>query len=84
MKWLSTWVPFPFQQSGMVEAMRDVSFLALHMCLPLRRNAGISRGLHRLNISYVYSVAQTTRRRVPAHVFMKWRFYADGTLRSSQ
>ncbi len=52
--------------------------------LPLRRNAVISRGLHRLNISYARSVAQTTRRPVLAHVFMKWRFYADGALRSSQ
>src|SRR6266478_3391011 len=46
------------------------------------QNAGISRGLHRLNISYACSVAQTTRRPVPAHVFMKWCFYA-GALRPS-
>ena len=32
----------------MVKAMRHTSFLALCMCLPLRRTAGISRGLHRL------------------------------------
>ncbi len=68
----------------MVKAMRHTLFLAPRMCLPLRRSAGISRGLHRLNISYAFSVAQTTRRPVLAHVFMKWRFYADDALCSSQ
>src|SRR6266446_5289517 len=43
-------ITLSFQHSCTVKAMRHTPLLAPCMCLPLRINAGISRGLHRLRV----------------------------------